>query len=516
MSSGLSRLPREVGFEEISCSHAVAPLIKIVARGDTTSVDAYLNPVLRGYVRKLRSGLGSQNHSDLRMLTSAGGLVDADRFLGKDSILSGPAGGVVGFSKVATAAGYQRAIGFDMGGTSTDVTRFDGSFELQYETEKSGVRVVAPMMAIETVAAGGGSICQFDGVKLTVGPDSAGADPGPACYGRGGPLTVTDLNFFTGKIVAAEFPFALDRDAVTERLAAVCDTVAAATGRRWDLAELAIGFLQVANANMARAIRSISVARGYDPRDYLLVSFGGAAPQHACAIADELGMEKILNHPDAGILSAYGIGMADVVRHRVTGVYRTWDQESVAQVEAMFERLAEDVVNEVQREGIPRDRIEVTQALDLRYVGVDACLTITRPADGDYPAVFTQQHQQRYGYTHHDRPLEIVAARVQAIGKSEFVPATTHRVARRDVQSSEYVDVCFDKNPRRTSVFARQHLQAGDRVAGPAIITEQVSTTLIDPGWTAEVLSGGELLIERSRGAGPSPASCRIGRVRAG
>ena len=349
----VARIAREVGFAEISCSSLVAPLIKIVARGDTTSLDAYLNPVLRGYVRRLRTAFGEEAASDLRMLTSAGGLIDADRFLGKDSILSGPAGGVVGFSRVAAAAGFERAIGFDMGGTSTDVTRFDGEFELQYETEKSGVRVVAPMMAIETVAAGGGSICSFDGVKLTVGPDSAGADPGPACYGRGGPLTVTDLNYFTGRILAEDFPFALDRGCVQSRLHAIKDEIALATGRGYDLFELALGFLRVANANMTKAIRSISVARGYDPRDYVLVSFGGAAPQHACAIAQELGMGSILNHPDAGILSAYGIGMADVVRHRAEGVYRTLDDHTLAAVNQSLDRLTAEVIEDVRREGIP-------------------------------------------------------------------------------------------------------------------------------------------------------------------
>jgi 5-oxoprolinase (ATP-hydrolysing) len=504
----VARLARDVGFQEISCSSSVAPVIKIVARGDTTSVDAYLNPVLRGYVRKLRSGLGDS--SDLRMLTSAGGLVDADRFLGKDSILSGPAGGVVGFSKVAAAAGYERAIGFDMGGTSTDVTRFDGTYELQYETEKSGVRVVAPMMAIETVAAGGGSICAFDGVKLTVGPDSAGADPGPACYGRGGPLTVTDLNFFSGRILAEEFPFALDRDAVTTRLEAVAQAVAEATGRHWDLRALATGFLRVANANMAKAVRSISVARGYDPRDYLLVSFGGAAPQHACAIASELGMATILNHPDAGILSALGIGMADVVRHRVAGVYRHWSPETTQHVESLWQQLAQQVVDDVLREGIQRDRIELTRSLDLRYVGVDAYLTIRQPPDGDYPTHFSGLHQQRYGYVHHDRPLEVVAVRVQGVGRSEVELIASQHEERQQPKPDRFVDVDFSQEPSRTAVYARTSLEPGDFITGPAIITETVSTTVVDPGWTAEVLSHGELLIERASKGIDSPATAAV------
>ncbi|MCH8046076.1 MAG: hydantoinase, partial [Planctomycetes bacterium] len=280
----VARIAREVGFDEISVSSTVAPLVKIVSRGDTTVMDAYLNPILRAYVRSLRDVLVD---ADLRLLTSAGGLVEADKFVGKDSILSGPAGGVVGFSRVAEAAGYKRAIGFDMGGTSTDVSRYDGRYELEYETEKAGVRVVAPMMVIETVAAGGGSICHFDGVKLAVGPDSAGADPGPACYGRGGPLAVTDVNFFLGKILPERFPFPLDRAAVENRLTDLCVEIEAATGTHYEPIELADGFLRVANANMVKAIRSISIAKGSDPREYVMVAFGGAAAQHSCAVARE-------------------------------------------------------------------------------------------------------------------------------------------------------------------------------------------------------------------------------------
>ena len=317
----VGRIAGELGFPEISLSSRVAPLVKIVSRGDTTVVDAYLNPVLRAYIggcaRRWAPG-------DCRLLTSAGGLVDADSFVGKDSILSGPAGGVIGFSHVAQAAGFQRAIGFDMGGTSTDVSRFDGRYQREYETEKAGVRIVAPMMAIETVAAGGGSICRFDGVKLVVGPESAAADPGPACYGRGGPLAVTDMNLYQGKILAEHFPFPLDHEVVETRLQALCREIAAATGRRYTPHELADGFLRVANANMVQAIRTISIAKGADPRQYVLVAFGGAAGQHACAVARELGIRQILCSPDAGVLSAYGIGMADVVRHRVAGVYQPY------------------------------------------------------------------------------------------------------------------------------------------------------------------------------------------------
>jgi 5-oxoprolinase (ATP-hydrolysing) len=268
----IARLAQRIGFREISCSGKVAPLPKLVARADTTVVDAYLNPVLRDYVERLREALPG---SPLRLLTSAGGLVAAEDFCGKDSILSGPAGGVVGFSRIAQAAGFDRAIGFDMGGTSTDVSRFDGRFELEYDTQKAGVRLVAPTMAIETVAAGGGSICRFDGVKLVVGPESAGADPGPACYGRGGPLTVTDCNYFLGRIVAERFPFPLDRNATERKLKQLATEVASVSEphHRMSLEELAAGLVRIANANMAAAIRQVTIAKGADPADYVLVAF---------------------------------------------------------------------------------------------------------------------------------------------------------------------------------------------------------------------------------------------------
>ncbi len=345
----MTRLAREIGFDEVSVSSRVAPLVKIVARGDTTVMDAYLNPILRDYVSRLRRSLPAV---DLRIMTSAGGLVAAEQFVGKDSILSGPAGGVVGFSRMAQAAGFTQAIGFDMGGTSTDVSRFDGRFELEYETEKAGVRVVAPMMAIETVAAGGGSICRFDGTKLVVGPQSAGADPGPACYGQGGPLAVTDVNFYLGKIPPEHFPFPLDRQAVERRLHDLIDEIERATARRYSPVELCDGFLQVANANMVKAIQSISIAKGCDPRDYVLVAFGGAAGQHACAVAAELGISQVLLHPDAGISSAYGIGAADVVRHAARGVYQPYSSQLLQELEAVFAELGEQARREVLAEGI--------------------------------------------------------------------------------------------------------------------------------------------------------------------
>jgi 5-oxoprolinase (ATP-hydrolysing) len=490
-------IAREMGFSEISLSHEVAPLIKLVSRGDTTVVDAYLNPVLRSYVQLLRRSLDAQGSSDIRLLTSSGGLVSARRFVGKDSILSGPAGGVVGFSRAAGAAGFHRALGFDMGGTSTDVSRFDGRFELEYETEKAGVRVVAPMMAIETVAAGGGSICHFDGVKMAVGPDSAGADPGPACYGRGGPLSVTDVNLYLGKLLAAHFPFPLNHDAVQQRLDQLCDTIQSTTGRHYTPHELAEGFLRIANANMANAIRSISIAKGYDPADYVLVSFGGAAPQHACAVAEELGIVRILNHPDAGILSAYGIGLADVVRHHVEGVYRPYSEKAVADLEPVFERLTDQACREIVAEGVASDRIHTVRSLDLRYRGLDAFLTISCPNVGTYQSVYQAEHRRRYGYVHEDRPLEIVAAKVEAVGRSRTQLPESRPCAARSPEPRSTTRVYFEQQPHTASVYDRQALRPGDTIEGSAIVVESVSTTVVDPRWKAQVLSGGELLLSR-------------------
>jgi 5-oxoprolinase (ATP-hydrolysing) len=489
----VAEIAREVGFDEISLSSEVAPLVKLVPRADTTTVDAYLNPVLRRYVANLRRSLPG---SELQILTSAGGLTAAGRFAGKDSILSGPAGGVVGFSRVAQAAGAPRAIGFDMGGTSTDVSRFDGTFDLEYETEKAGVRVVAPMLAIETVAAGGGSICRFDGVKLVVGPDSAGADPGPACYGRGGPLTITDVNFYLGRIPAEHFPFALSRAAVESRLQEIAELLAAA-GTPLALADLAEGLVRLSNAHMAKAIRSISLAKGYDPRGYLLVPFGGAGGQHACALAAELQIPRILCHPDAGLLSAYGIGLADVTRHRARGIYQPYTPATVAGLETVFASMVIEALAEVITEGVASDRIKTRRTLELRYQGVEQSLVIHAPCAGDYAATFAAEHHKLYGYVHAGRPLEIVAARVEVRGRSSTSPPASHPVEPRSPTTTTHAPMYSGGRWLEARVFTRQQLTPGDAISGPALIAEASSTTVIDPGWRAEVLSQGELLLER-------------------
>jgi len=484
----------DIGFTDVSVSHGVAPLIKIVSRGDTTVVDAYLNPILRDYIHRIQSKLGDQ--SQLRLLTSAGSLVAAEVFSGKDSILSGPAGGVVGFATAARSVGFEKAIGFDMGGTSTDVSRFDGTYERQFETEKAGVRIVAPMMAIETVAAGGGSICAFDGVKLVVGPASAGADPGPACYGRGGPLTVTDINFALGKLKAARLPFPLDAEAVDRRLTEVSQQVETATGKKLTTLELAAGFLQIANANIAEAIRTISVAKGYDPRSYLLVPFGGAAGQHACAVAEILGATQLLFHPSAGILSAVGIGAADTSRFATKPFYVALS-DSMNELKASLSKLKQSATDQLLEEDIDECSISYHEQLELRYRGLEASLAIEAEPIETLEQRYHEEHRRRYGYHRSEHPIEVVAARVEAISHGVSDKLLSTRQSTYKPEAIRNVPLVFQGEQADSNVYDRDQLRPGAKIVGPALVAESLATTVIDRGWEAEMLSGGELLARR-------------------
>jgi len=576
--ASVAAIARDIGFADVSVSSEIAPRIKFVPRGDTTVVDAYLNPVLRSYVTRLQNSLASglrqraeydqaSTRADkesqqlggltpparLKIMSSAGGLLEADRFTGKDSILSGPAGGVVGFSRVAQRAGFPQAIGFDMGGTSTDVSRFDGTYDLEFEGTKAGVRLATPMLAIETVAAGGGSVCRFDGVKLAVGPQSAGADPGPACYGRGGPLTVTDVNLYLGRILAERFPFPLDRTAVERRLVALCDEVAASPlGRRYTPTELAEGFRTIAIEAMARAIRTVSVAKGFDPAEYTLVTFGGAGGQHACELADVLGMTTVLAHPHAGVLSAYGIGIADVRRFGERTVLATFSDELVPQLGAIFTELEEQVTAEVLADGVSRDQIdEPRRMLDLRYAGTETPITMdwTAPVSlaisqvgetasevgwasahhegsSDEPrqatlgggprltlrnalAEFESAHHRQYGYVRSGRAIECVMARVEVIARMPVSEDSDQTVVPRKLVPSEHTTAVFRGMTRKIPVFDRTTLHAGDRILGPALIFEPTSTLLIDPDWTAELTQRGDLVAKRQQSTSKSDAGVR-------
>jgi 5-oxoprolinase (ATP-hydrolysing) len=511
--AAIAAVARELGFADVSVSSEVAPRIKFVPRGDTTVVDGYLNPILRAYVRRLQAYLenesqratsrrdaASQSRTTLKVMSSAGGLLDGDRFTGKDSILSGPAGGVVGFSRVARRAGFERAIGFDMGGTSTDVSRVDGTFDVEFEGTKAGVRLATPMLAIETVAAGGGSVCRFDGVKLAVGPQSAGADPGPACYGRGGPLTVTDVNLYLGRILAEKFPFPLDRSAVERRLISLCDEVAASPlGRRYTPTELAEGFRTIAVEAMARAIRTVSVAKGFDPAEYVLVTFGGAGGQHACELADVLGMTTVLAHPHAGVLSAYGIGVADVRRFGERSVLTALTADLAPRLEIIFDELAEQVIAEVLADGVTHQQLDPPRRLlDLRYAGTETPITVAwTPGNDGYKHVgtaFERLHKRQYGYLRAGRNIECVAARVEIVGRMPVAEEPEQPAVSRTPESVEHTQAVFGGISQKVPVFDRTKLRPGDRLTGPAVVFEPTSTLLLDPDWTAEVTSRGDLV----------------------
>src|SRR5438046_5584174 len=444
----LAALARSIGFTQVSVSHEVSPLMKLVSRGDTTVVDAYLSPILRHYVDDVEAELGGTGDKgiQLQFMQSSGGLTDAHLFHGKDAILSGPAGGIVGAVEVSRLAGFDRIIGFDMGGTSTDVTHWAGEYERAFVTEVAGVRLRAPMMKIHTVAAGGGSICSFDGARFRVGPASAGANPGPASYRRGGPLTVTDCNVMLGKIDPELFPHVfgpggnlpLDADIVHEKFRRLATELASTTGHARTPEQLADGFLKIAVENMANAIKHISVERGYDVTEYTLCSFGGAGGQHACLVADALGMSHVFIHPLAGVLSAYGMGLADVRAMRQRAIETPLSRESLSGADAVLDELADVASHEAEAQGIDVSRIEVKRSLHLKYDGTDTTLEIALPlsADGDarvrqLVADFEARYRVQYGFLMPDKPLIIEAAGVEAIGAAasvdETAPAFTAR-----------------------------------------------------------------------------------------
>ena len=493
----VAKVARELGFKHLSVSSEVAPLTKLVIRGETTVVDAYLTPVLSDYISSLRYALpGSQ----ILMMTSAGGMVDANSFRGYQSVLSGPAGGVVGFAQAAQRAGFDRAIGFDMGGTSTDVARFDatkagGAYEMEYESRKAGVRFLTPTLAIDTVAAGGGSICRFDGAKLVVGPESAGAEPGPACYGRGGPLCVTDLNFFLGRIAEEQFPFQLDLQAVQARLQEISDEVLKINREELSLTELAEGLLTIANANMVRAARGVSIAKGEDPQDYILVSFGGAGSQHACAVANELGIRKILYHPHSSILSAYGIGNAAITHHSATSIGKRTSEISIHELDAIFDEISVEPRAAVTSVGVDAQDIEVRCSLDMRYEGTETPLSIPFSIENDLKEVFNTQHSKEFGYLQSGRPIEIVTARTEVLGNPQKLEESSNRRPRRQVPEQELKDVICEGEKVQIPSVDLSGFEPGDFIEGPAILHDRHSTVFVEAGWTAEKLSLGEVLL---------------------
>lgn len=510
----LGAIAREVGFGEISLSCEVAPLIRMVPRGETTVLDAFLNPVIRSYCDRIMAALGPQ--SRLQLMTSAGTLVGREAFTGKDSVLSGPAGGVVGFARAARAAGFGRAIGFDMGGTSTDVARYGGTFEREYETRKAGVRIVTPVMAIETVAAGGGSICAFDGVRLTVGPGSAGASPGPACYGAGGPLTVTDLNLLLGRICPAQFPFPLDRRAAERRLDELRERVGAESGHPWSAEELAAGLLEIANHVMAAAARTVSVQKGYDPREHVLVAFGGAGPQHATAVATRLGTPRVLVHPLCSLLSAVGIGQSERACNRVETVLEPFAAAG-PRLEEIFQRIESQACEELVDSGrrVPDGKTGTQRHLDLRYAGTEPAITVRSPEDRDWMRAFSEAHRQLYGYVR-DLPVEVVAARVEAtLAADENRESQLHAIDWTAANPGPVAGTAAAADAGCLSATAWFHdaggklversvpqldwtaLAPGKQLAGPLLVASPTTTVVVEPEWKMTVLADRQLLLER-------------------
>ncbi|NDU99997.1 hydantoinase B/oxoprolinase family protein [Pseudoroseicyclus tamaricis] len=499
----IGRMARQQGFTQVSLSHEASPLIKLIGRGDTAVVDAYLSPILRRYVDRVAAALGREEEGGPRLMfmQSSGGLTAADRFQGKDSILSGPAGGVVGMVRTAEAAGHDRLIGFDMGGTSTDVCHYAGTLERSFETEVAGVRMRAPMMAIHTVAAGGGSICSFRDGRLQVGPESAGADPGPAAYRRGGPLTVTDCNVVLGKLQPALFPKVfgpgadqpLDADAPRQAFEALAAEIAAETGQPpMSVEALATGFLTIAVQNMAAAIKKISVEKGYDVTGYTLQCFGGAGGQHACLVADALRMDTVFVHPHAGVLSALGMGLADIRALREVQWGRPLEEVGAA-AEAL-EGIAADARSEVAEQGI--DDIALLRTAHVRAGIALQTLPVPFGAQEDMRAAFDAAHRQRFGFGAGDQPLTIEQLSVEAIGRTG--EAVTGMQPETSPAPAPDARIWCGDAWRGVPVLHRGALTSGERVAGPALVVEPTGTNMIEPGWTAQPDGYGNLIVTRT------------------
>ena len=506
----LADIARRIGFTQVSVSHEVSPLMKLVARGDTTVADAYLSPVLRRYVDLVRAQLPDQR---LRFMQSSGGLIDAAAFRGKDAILSGPAGGVIGAVQSAKLAGFEKLIGFDMGGTSTDVMHYAGEYERALDVEIAGVRLRTPILQVHTVAAGGGSLCQFDGLRLSVGPQSAGANPGPASYRRGGPLTVTDCNVLLGRIQPQYFPQvfgdgtqSLDALIVKERFDALALEVSSASGIEQSAESLAAGFIRIAVDNMANAIKKISTARGHDLEEYVLNSFGGAAGQHACLVADALGMKTIFLHPCAGVLSAYGIGLADVSVIRQHAVEQRLDATTLAQLKPVFARLTSQALGELLAQSIEESAIRIESGIALKYQGTDTAITLPWAGDTSLSGLrtrFADEYQKRFGFLMPGRELDVESLTAEAIGVSDRATEQVRTFSPRNggLAAMTRLPVYFGDEPVTTPCFDRESLRPGDIVAGPALICEANTTTVIEPGWSASLTELDHLVIRRVAGS---------------
>lgn len=503
----VAEIARETGFSQISVSSQVSPLMKLVSRGDTTVVDAYLSPILRRYINRVADELSGMQASGGRLMfmQSNGGLTDAHCFQGKDAILSGPAGGVVGMVRTAEAAGFNRLIGFDMGGTSTDVSHYAGAYERTYETEVAGVRIRAPMMQIHTVAAGGGSLLQFDGARFRVGPDSAGANPGPASYRNAGPLTVTDCNVMLGKLQPDHFPAVfgpnadqpLDAEVVSRLFSELADEISAVSGKQRTPQQVAEGFLAIAVENMANAIKKISVQRGYDISEYTLCCFGGAGGQHACLVADALGMKRVYLHPYSGVLSAFGMGLADLRLMREKTVEAVLDSQVMADLRQQLHELQQDGEQGMLAQGVPAARICSEWKLHLRYAGSDTALLVAYAELTEIIDAFEQAHRQRFGFISADKPLIVAALQVEVIGQSDSPAVDMHAELTQRAPVFAVHQTVMNGEALDTPFYERDYLPLATALAGPAVIVEKTGTIVVEPGWQATLTERNDILLER-------------------
>ena len=497
-------IAKEIGFTQISTSHEVAPLMKLVSRGDTTVVDAYLSPILRRYVDRVAAELGDVR---LMFMQSSGGLTDAHMFQGKDAILSGPAGGVVGMVRTGEMAGFNKLIGFDMGGTSTDVSHYAGEFERAFETQVAGVRMRAPMMHIHTVAAGGGSILRFDGSRYRVGPESAGANPGPTCYRRGGPLSVTDCNVMLGKIQPEHFPKVfgvganepMDGEAVRQKFLDLAKQIKQATGEVKKSEEVAEGFLRIAVENMANAIKQISVQRGYDVSEYTLCCFGGAGGQHACMVADALGMNKVFIHPLAGVLSAYGMGLADVRAMREETIEAPLSKALVGTLHERGQLLITEAINELETQNIKPANMQTVAKAHIRYTGTDAAIVVDMSDHDGLKRNFSNAHKKRFGFAIAGRDLVVEAISIEVIGATTWAEDREHEInaSRTAVPAMSHHSVWVDGARQKTPFYDRNQMNPGDKIDGPAVIVEPVGTTVVEQGWQAWVTPLNHMVLTR-------------------
>src|SRR5262245_10154671 len=500
----VAALARELGFAQVSASHEVSPLIKLIGRGDTTVVDAYLSPILRRYVAQVDRDLDARRSAArLMFMMSSGGLTAAELFQGKDAILSGPAGGVVGMAETGRQAGLHRLIGFDMGGTSTDVSHFDGEYERAFETEVAGMRIRAPMVLIHTVAAGGGSILHFDGARFRVGPDSAAANPGPKCYRRDGPLAVTDANVMVGKLIPEFFPkifgpaqnLPLDANAVRN---AFTDLAQQVGDRKAE--EVADGFLKIAVENMANAIKKISVQRGYDVTRYALNCFGGAGGQHACLVADALGMTRVLMHPFSSLLSAYGMGLADIRTTREQAVELDFGPKALKAISRTGAALGKETRSQVAGQGVPVKKIKVFVRGHIRYAGTDTALVVPAGTAAAMKRAFEKAHKARFGFIDRTKQLVVEAVSVEAVGGGAKFNEKTMKRSRAKLPPPALRTQFFSAGAwHKANVYIRDQLRPGSRVTGGAIIIEPHQTIVVEPGWQAELTAKNHLLLARAK-----------------